>query len=372
MMKRGYLMLLTGLMAGLLLAGALSRAYGPAGSVSSIGRPERLELVFLLTSEKEGWINAVKPLFEDHFYRKYGVRLTLILYVTGSHETVNLMLSGSVKPDVWSPASSIWIPYFDKKWRELRGNSSIIGEWYPVALSPLVLAGWSDIIERYDIKGFADLYRLARAGIDFKYGHPDPLLSNGGLMALIAEFCEALNKTPDQLTIDDVRNPRALEIVKTIESKAVYYGKSTGFFGAWAVDAGPQAITFFAVYENVVLSYAAKAKAKWGVGLKAVYPQLGVLYSDHPVVMIEADWVDDWKRLAARELLLFLLKPDIQQLAQQYGFRPVNPLVPLDVGVFNEENGVLSEIKSRALRPPSGEVLEALLEVWTEVKNPGV
>jgi Ca-activated chloride channel family protein len=372
MMRRGYLMLLTGLIAGLLAAGLLSRVYGSTGGAGSIGRPERLDLVFLLTSEKEGWINAVKPLFEDYFYRKYGVRLNLVLHVTGSHDTVNLMLGGSIKPDVWSPASSIWIPYFDKKWRELHGNTSIVGDWYPLALSPVVLVGWSDIIEKYNVRGFSDLYTLARSGVDFRYGHPDPLLSNGGVMALIMEFCEAANKTPDQLTIDDVRNPRVLEAVKALESKAVYYGKSTGFFGAWAVDAGPQAITFFAVYENVVLSYAAKAEAKWGVKLKAVYPRLGVLYTDHPLVMIEADWVDDWKRLAARELLLFLLRPDVQELAQQYGFRPVNPLVPLDTNVFNENNGVLTEIKSRALKPPSGDVLEALLETWVEVRNPGV
>lgn len=372
MMRRGYLMLLTGFMVGLLAAGALSRVYSFAGGAGSVGRPDRLDLVFLLSSEKEGWISAVKPLFEEYFYRKYGVRVNLVLYVTGSHESVNLMLSGSVKPDVWSPASSIWIPYFDKKWRELHGNTSIVGEWYPIALSPLVLAGWGDAIEKYDVKGFSDLYRLVEAGVDFKYGHPDPLLSNGGVMALIMELCEAVNKTPDQLTVDDVKNERVLERVRALESKAVYYGKSTGFFGAWAVDAGPQAITFFAVYENVVLSYAARAKAKWGVGLKAVYPQLGILYSDHPLVLIEADWVDDWKRLAARELLLFLLRPDVQELAQQYGFRPVNPLVPLDESLFNEENGVAREIKSRALKPPSGDVLEALLEVWVSVRNPGV
>jgi hypothetical protein len=34
MIRRGYLMLLTGLMAGLLLAGVLSRAYGSMGGAS--------------------------------------------------------------------------------------------------------------------------------------------------------------------------------------------------------------------------------------------------------------------------------------------------------------------------------------------------
>jgi len=369
--RRGYLLLTTGVLLGLLLGLLMARAYAPAPSGSALAKPEKVELVFLLSSEKEAWMNAVKPLFEDYFRRKYGVQLELKLYVTGSHEIVNLILSGSVKPDVWSPASSIWIPYFEKKWRELRGGS-IVGGWYPVVLSPVVLAGWEDLVRKYNVRGFYDLYRLAKSGVDFRYGHTDPALSNSGLMALLMEFCEAANKTPDQLTVDDVRNPRIIEVVKTIESKAVFYGKSTGFFGEWAVENGPSAISFFAVYENVVASSAARARAKWGRSLVAVYPELGVLYSDHPLVLVNADWVDEWKRLAAHELLLFLLQPQAQELAQQYGFRPVNPLVPLDERVFSESNGVLREIRARALKPPSGEVLEALLEVWVEVRNPGV
>lgn len=371
MVRRGYLLLLSGIIIGLLLGTLMARAYGYGVSVSSTGLPERITLTFLLTSEKEAWVNTIKPLFEKYFREKYGIELELKLYVTGSHETVNLILSGSVRPDVWSPASSIWIPYLEEKWRKTYGGS-IVGEWYPIALSPLVLAGWSDLVERYGVKGFADLYRLARVGVDFKYGHTDPMLSNSGLMALLLMFCEATNKTPDQLTIEDVKNPNVLEIVRTIESRAVFYGKSTGFFGEWAVTNGPQAISFFAVYENVVISTAAKARAKWGTGIVAVYPKMGVLYSDHPLVMIDADWVDPWKRLAARELLLFLLQPQAQELAQRFGFRPVNPLVQLDGSIFNESSGVLNEIKARALKPPRGEVLEALLEVWVEVRNPGV
>ncbi|MEM1907939.1 MAG: substrate-binding domain-containing protein [Thermofilaceae archaeon] len=371
MVKRGYLLLLTGLLIGLLCGVLMSRVYGYRVALSTSGAPERIELVFLFTSEKEAWINAIKPLFEKHFREKYGIELELKLYVTGSHETVNLILSGSVKPDVWSPASSIWIPYLEEKWKKMHGND-IVGEWYPIALSPLVLAGWGDLVARYGVRGFADLYMLAKAGVDFKYGHTDPMLSNSGPMALLLQFCEAVNKTPDQLTIDDIRNPKTLEIVKTIESKAVFYGKSTGFFGEWAVENGPQAISFFAVYENVVISTAAKARAKWGTGLVAVYPRIGVLYSDHPLVMIDAEWVDPWKKLAARELLLFLLQPEVQELAQRFGFRPVNPLVHLNESIFNKDNGVLGEIKARALKPPRGDVLEAILEVWVEVRNPGV
>lgn len=371
MVRRGYLLLLTGVMMGLLLGVLIARVYGYRASVAPSGTPEKIELIFLLTSEKEAWINAIKPLFEEYFREKHGIELELKLYVTGSHETVNLMLSGSVKPDVWSPASSIWVPYLEEKWKKIHGGD-IVGEWYPIALSPLVLAGWSDLITKYNVRGFIDLYSLAKAGVDFKYGHTDPLLSNSGLMTLLLEVCEVLNKTPDQLTLEDVRSPTVLEIVRTVESKAVFYGKSTGFFGEWAAENGPQAISLFAVYENIVISTAAKARAKWGVDIVAVYPRIGVLYSDHPLVTIDAEWVDPWKKLASRELLLFLLQPRIQELAQRFGFRPVNPLVQLDESVFNESNGVLREIRAKALKPPKGDVLEAILEVWVEVRNPGV
>ena len=370
-LRRGYLMLVTGLLLGMLLASLLARTYGGRGGTASLARPEEIELVFLYTSEKEGWINEVKPLFEEWFYRKHGIRVRLSLYVTGSHESVNLILRGSVKPDVWSPASSIWIPYLNKKWEELYGGR-ITGEWYPLVLSPLVIAGWRNLVEKYGVRGFRDLYELARRGVDYKYGHPDPLLSNGGVMALLMEFCEAANKTPDQLTVEDVKRPEVLEFVKTIESRAVYYGKSTGFFGSWAAENGPQAISFFSVYESVVVSNSLKARMKWGVELAAVYPSIGVLYSDHPLVMIEAPWVDDWEKLAARELLLFLLQPEIQRLAEKYGFRPVNPLVELDAEIFSEENGVRLRIGVPGLRPPRGEVLEAILTAWVEVRNPGV
>jgi len=84
-------------------------------------------------------------------------------------------------------------------------------------------------------------------GIDYKYGHPDPLLSNGGVMAEVLEFVDALDEKPDQFVIDDFMDETALNFVRTIESKAVNYEKSTGFFGRWAALNGPTAIDCFTV-----------------------------------------------------------------------------------------------------------------------------
>ncbi|RLE77979.1 MAG: hypothetical protein DRJ52_10905 [Thermoprotei archaeon] len=162
-----------------------------------------------------------------------------------------------------------------------------------------------------------------------------------------------------------------MEIVRTIESHAVFYGKSTGFFGTWAADNGPDAITFFGVYENIVIDNAIRAERKWGDRLVAIYPEYGTLLSDHPFIILDADWVDYWQKFAASQYLLFLLQPEIQKRAMKHGFRPANPLVPLDSTIFCEENGVSYEIPVKVMEPPPGEVLEALFKVWEKVKNPG-
>jgi len=60
------------------------------------------------------------------------------------------------------------------------------------------------------------------------------------------------------------------------------------------------------------------------------------------------------------------------ELAEKHGFRPVNPLVPLNPKLFIPENGVVYKVPVQPLKPPSGRVVEAILEFWVEVRNPGV
>jgi Ca-activated chloride channel family protein len=123
----------------------------------------------------------------------------------------------------------------------------------------------------------------------------------------------------------------------------------------------------------VVLDNALKAEKKWGEALVAVYPEAGTLYTDHPFVILDAPWVEDWQKDVASEYLAFLLREDNQEIAQNYGFRPANPNVPLNTTIFSEQNGVQADISEiPKLSPLSGEALEALFTVWVKVKNQGV
>jgi Ca-activated chloride channel family protein len=372
--RRGYLLLITGILIGFIAFSAISLLYsGLRVQDGSGGIPTEIEFEFLYTSEKQGWIEEVTPGFQNWFKERFGIAVRVRHVVTGTHDTVNRILDGSARPAVWSPASSIWIPYINTKWRTVTGNDfDVAVDWTPLVLSPVVLVSWSSFMEEQGVTGFIDLYRIAEEGIDFSFGHPDPLLSNGGTMTIVLEFAEAAGKRPEDLTIEDLKNDTVIEIVKTIESRAVAYGKSTGLFGAWAAENGPNAIDSFGVYENVVLDNSLKALKKWNDPLVAIYPQKGTLIADHPFVILNGSWVTSWQRFAAGQYVYFLLTPEIQELAQKHGFRPASASVPLDQTLFNPSNGVMYELRVPILKPPKGEVLEAIFTAWVRVRNTGI
>ena len=371
--KQGYVMLLVGILIGFLIFSVVSFIFprGGLGGDGQDGLPSHIEFEFLYTSEKQGWIEEVTPAFEEWFFERFNITVDVRLVVTGSHDSVNLLLWESVQPAAWSPASSIWIPYLNFKWQQQGHTGAVAEDWTPLVLSPVVIAGWSSFLGKYNVSAFRDLYNLASDGISYKYGHPDPLLSNGGAMTVTLEFAEGADKQPNELVADDFRNESVLDFVRKIESRAVYYGKSTGFFGRWAAENGPSAIDCFSVYESVVLANSLKAKRSWNDSLVAIYPQDGTLLSDHPYVMLNASWVGSWQKFAAAQYLFYLLESESQEKAQRQGFRPANPSVPLDEEVFNEENGVQYEIDVPILKSLPGEAMDTLFTVWPDVKHPG-
>jgi len=372
--KQGYILMLIGILIGFMVFLAVSSlvSQGGSGGSGQEGLPSNIGFTFLLTSEKDGWIKEVTPDFEQWFFDRFGITVNVELVVTGSHDSVNLLLHESTQPTVWSPASSIWIPYLNQKWVSLEKGEIIAQDSTPLVLSPVVIAGWASFFEKNNVTSFEDLYQLAAAGTRFKYGHPDPSLSNGGVMAEVLEFADALDKNPEDFMVDDFTNQYALEFVRTIESQTVNYGKSTGFFGKWAAENGPTAIDCFAVYESVVISNSEIATKKWGDSLVAIYPEAGTLLSDHPFVILNAPWVNEYQKFAASQYLFYLLQEINQDKAQEYGFRPANPNVPLSVDIFNIQNGVAFEINVPTYRPLSGESMENLFTVWPSVKHPGV
>ena len=94
--------------------------------------------------------------------------------------------------------------------------------------------------------------------------------------------------------------------------------------------------------------------------------------ADHPFVILNGTWVTPWQRFAATQYLFFLLLPENQELAEKHGFRPAISSIPLDHEIFNLSNGVKYEIDVPILKPPKGEVMEAIFTAWVRVRNTGI
>ena len=159
-----------------------------------------------------------------------------------------------------------------------------------------------------------------------------------------------------------------------LESRALHYGKSTGFFCKEAIMRGPEeGFNFFIVYDNLVVAanegkYGPTPEEHWGVALVSIYPEDGTLPSDHPFCILNAPWVDELERFVAREYIRFLQRPEIQRLAVEHGFDLFNP----PPGVEDPPNPyAIGELKLLNLPPPELSI-EDFRALWDLCKNPGV
>jgi ABC-type Fe3+ transport system substrate-binding protein len=85
--------------------------------------------------------------------------------------------------------------------------------------------------------------------------------------------------------------------------------------------------------------------------------------------VLNADWVKPEEAQAARKFMDYLASKPAQELALlKYGFRPVEPTIPLDQAdsLFNryKANGLTINLPPQ-VEVPSGDVLNTLLDFWS-------
>lgn len=301
------------------------------------------------------------------------------------------------RPVVWSPASSAWGAILNQRLAE-RGEPPMAPPSRPFMLTPLVIAmpepmaralGWPDAPI-----GWADILRLATDPEGWAaFGHPEwgpfrlgktnPNFSTSGLSALIAQTYAAAGKT-DGLTLEDLGRPEVDEFARGVESAVVHYGPTTlTFLNNWyRNDQRGTALTYasaVAVEEVSIIQYnqgnpdgvlqPGEDPRPPRIPLVAVYPAEGTLFSDNPYIILDAPWVDDDQREAARRFEEFVLRPEHQQRVLEFGFRPGNPEVAVGPPL-TPANGVDPSQPQTTLEVPEPEVLVALLDAWERQRKP--
>ncbi len=368
-----------------LLGGLISckKSPAPAENFSAAPRADEIRLVFSYGSEKQKWIEDVTAAFNQSGAKTAGgKRITVQAIPKGSGECIDDLVSGREHDDLISPASNIFIKLGNAQSRAATGKD-IVGNTQNLVLSPVVIAMWKPMAEAIGWGkkpvGWAEILALARDKKgwaaygypqwgSFKFGHTHPAYSNSGILSLIAENYAATGKVRG-LTVSDVQNPKTLAFVNGIEASVVHYGSSTGFFGRKLFDSGPEYLSAAVLYESMVVeSYSNPKPMPFPV--VAIYPREGTFWGDHPIGIVDRDWVTPERREAAQIYINYLLATPQQQKALTYGFRPGSPEVPVGAPI-DAEHGVDPKQPVTTLEVPSSDVVNAIEQQWNaEEKKP--
>lgn len=385
-----------GVLAGVAIVGgggyALTHTGGSTGPAVTSG-PITLDLAF--STEKYAWM---RPLIDK--FNKQGKlgshSITINILDSGSIDVSNKILDQSYKPVVYSPASSLETFRLNANWQS-KYNHELIptsGDDVPVSLlsSPLIFAVWSERANalRAHFQNTLDWSTLHDAmqkewstlggdknwGI-VKFGQTLPTRSNSGLLTITLLAYAALKKE-NGLANDDVKSQTFKNYLDVFERAVFNFGQSSGtYLNTFIVSRGPAQADIISTYENLVLSNNLQrtANMRWQQSLQIYYPSLNIL-SDHPFAILQAPWVTENQKAAARQFRDFLLKDEQQRLAVQNGFRPgpTNTNMQItDTQIAKNPFSLLASLSpnhsiSQTIEPlaqvPDGTVINDLLSVW--------
>jgi len=366
------------------LAGCRREPDGPAaspGSQPAADPAHTVQLLFTYGSEKEEWIKEVTARFNQESHQTASGKVIQVEAVPqGSGEAIDDILAGVRQADLTSPASAAFIKLANARSRAKTGKD-LVGTTRNLVLSPVVIAmwkpmaetigwgkqpiGWGEILElAQDPRGWAS-HGHPEWGA-FKLGHTHPDYSNSGLTAMLAEVYAGAGKVAG-LTMDDVRKPQTAQYVAGIESSIVHYGSSTGFFGKRMFTDGPEYLSAAVLYESLVIeSYGPQYRLPFPV--VAIYPREGTFWSDHPVGIVEREWVTPEHREAAEKYIDYLLARPQQEAALRFGFRPSDVDIPLGPP-FDAAHGVDPKEPQTTLEVPPVEVIEGVRQLWQANKK---
>jgi Ca-activated chloride channel family protein len=271
--------------------------------------------------------------------------------------------------------SSAFIKTGNAQWRAKTGRD-LIPSTESLLRAPIVIAMWQPMAEtigggRQPV-GWAEIHGLitdpqgwATSGQPawgkFLFGRTNPQSSSSGLHSLFAEAYAAAGKT-SELTVADVERPEVARFVNDIEAAALHTENSTGCLAEKMFANGVSYTHAAVLYESmVVASYTQKQPPS--IPVVAIYAKEGTFVSDHPVGIVDAEWVTEEHRDAARTYLDFLLAREQQEKALAFGFRPARADVPL-VAPLDAAHGVNPKEPQTTLEVPSVEVMDAMMKLW--------
>jgi Ca-activated chloride channel homolog len=304
--------------------------------------------------------------------------------------------SNGPRPVIWSPAASTWGAVVNQR-RADAGKPQFVPAAKSFMLTPLVIAMPKPMAEALGYPdtpiGFSDVLALALdpngwAGRGhpewgpFRFGKTNPNFSTSGLAETVAQYYAATGKTRD-LTLEDLARPDVQQFASGVESAVVHYGDTTLTFlnNLYRADRRGNSFGYasaVAVEEKSVIDYNSgnpdgildpgEKPRKPRVPLVAIYPKEGTLFSDNPLFILDAPWVSNQEKEAARKFGEFLTTAKNQRRVLKFGFRPGNPEVSIGKPIV-VKNGVDPDQPQTTLQVPEPPVLAGVIDEWNRTRK---
>ncbi|HUV11289.1 MAG TPA: extracellular solute-binding protein [Acidimicrobiia bacterium] len=386
------------LVVGTVLAGigttALPAAAASCVTVDIASSPEKLELLTDLANR-----------FGRSAAAEVGGRCVTVRVTKASSGAAATLLAASwpkpakngPRPVIWSPAASTWGAVLDQRRAEDGKDPYVTTPGTSFMLTPLVIAMPQPMAAALDYPatpiGFSDVLALSQdpegwAGKGhpewgpFRLGKTNPNFSTSGLAQTVAQYYAATGKTTD-LTLEDLARPEVDAFARGVESAVVHYGDTTLTFlnNLYRADRRGDPYGYasaVAVEEKSVVDYnrgnpdgildPGEQPRKPRVPLVAIYPKEGTLFSDNPLIVLDAPWVSKAEATAARAFANFVTSAKNQRQVLEYGFRPGNPAVSIGKPI-TAANGLDPAQPQTTLEVPKPAVLAGVIDQWNQVRK---
>jgi Ca-activated chloride channel family protein len=332
---------------------------------------------FVYSPEKAALLAPLVARYNAERHRSGGAAVQIDARVVASGEATDSIASKRLQPVLWSPASSLWgqlLNYDADRVLAPRRNPSLVR-------TPLVIAMWEPMARalgwpRQHV-GFEQILRLATsrrgwAAVGhpdlgrFKLGHTNPDFSTSGLSAVAAEYFAQAGKR-EGLTVADVESRDVRDRIRRIERSIVHYGDTTLFFANQLLRYGPAYASAVAMEEVTLLDFNRRRRS--GPRLVALYPREGTFYSDNPLIVLDAPWVDPGQATAARGFVRWLRKRVTPATAAKLGFRAGGDATAAPVPI-DQAHGADPAQPARVLSLPAPEVLDRIRRAWRQDRKP--
>jgi Ca-activated chloride channel homolog len=244
--------------------------------------------------------------------------------------------------------------------------------------------GWADIVDlATDPRGWA---RYPNSNLEWGQkpllAFTDPTVSSTARSALFAMYSAGSGKPAEALTVADVRNPQVQDYLRRVQGTVDHYFPETLKLQTKLFQ-GPRFVHFAPLEEyNLPWLRLGRVNAESVPGGKveqrplekrmvAIYPKEGTIWHNNPAGILQnVSWTDREHQQAAEVFVEYLLRPENQQAAMEWGFRPA---IDIPLGPYlTAQYGIDPRQPRNLLGRVQPQVAEEIMATWEDVKKPGV